>query len=407
MGPWLGVDVGGTRKRFDVALIDDHRVLELAGGLSCAEVVELAERERPTVVAIDSPRCCAQEGQTARDSERQLAKEICGIRWTPDESRVRTSAYYEWIVEGLKLYGALATLDPKLIEVFPTASWTRWLGKRTVSRSVWTTRGLTTFGLEGVPARTNQDQRDAIAAAVTAQQHERGMTEAIGEIVVPAHRRDDQGAASVAEPPRRVTGWLVEPDARWEAPLELAELGELNAQWLEGLIWGPWQCGAPIDDETLPLVPQLATMNRAGYITDFSQPGRRDPDCPQRAAVSGYCQEARAECLVTISLDSELIVIAHHDSSVGYLLPVTQCDGCGFTWLPGPGIGDVWEGIHPQTARRLAECWYMEALDPVWGRNDRLWPGVLAALLRDPQECAGALNNPDLLDHDADEPTTG
>jgi hypothetical protein len=38
----------------------------------------------------------------------------------------------------------------------------------------------------GVPERTNQDQRDAIAAAMTAQQHTRGLTQAIGEIVVPA-----------------------------------------------------------------------------------------------------------------------------------------------------------------------------------------------------------------------------
>jgi hypothetical protein len=41
------------------------------------------------------------------------------------------------------------------------------------------------LGLEDVPARTNQDQRDAIAAAVTARQYAHGMTEAMGEIVVP------------------------------------------------------------------------------------------------------------------------------------------------------------------------------------------------------------------------------
>jgi hypothetical protein len=45
---------------------------------------------------------------------------------------------------------------------------------------------LANLDLAGVPRRTNQDQRDAIAAAVTARQHTQGLTEAIGEIIVPA-----------------------------------------------------------------------------------------------------------------------------------------------------------------------------------------------------------------------------
>jgi len=47
---------------------------------------------------------------------------------------------------------------------------------------------LTALGLENVPARTNLDQRDANAAAMTARQHSRALTETIGEIVVPAGR---------------------------------------------------------------------------------------------------------------------------------------------------------------------------------------------------------------------------
>ena len=40
----------------------------------------------------------------------------------------------------------------------------------------------------GSPNATHQDQRDAIAAAVTANQHSQGETESIGEIVVPGGR---------------------------------------------------------------------------------------------------------------------------------------------------------------------------------------------------------------------------
>jgi predicted nuclease with RNAse H fold/GNAT superfamily N-acetyltransferase len=186
---WIGVDVGGRRKGFDVALIDDRRVLKLKRGLDCEQVVELAESARPTVVAIDSPCCCAPEGQTSRDGERLLARSICGIRWTPDESQVLANPYYAWIVEGLALFEALSTHEAKVIEVFPTASWTRWFGRRgSRSRSSWSQQGLATLGLAGLPSRTNQDQRDAIAAAVTARQHSRRMTETIGTIVVPAGR---------------------------------------------------------------------------------------------------------------------------------------------------------------------------------------------------------------------------
>jgi predicted nuclease with RNAse H fold len=134
-------------------------------------VLALVAEHGPAVVAIDSPCCYAPDGQTSRDRERTLNREVCGIRWTPDQGRA-DGAYYEWIREGLGLYEALAQQGGvEVIEVFPTASWTRWLGPRSRSRSDWTRDGLARLGLEGVPPRTNQDQRDAIAAAVTARQH--------------------------------------------------------------------------------------------------------------------------------------------------------------------------------------------------------------------------------------------
>lgn len=189
MASWLGVDVGGKRKGFDIALVDDRSVLALKGGLSCEAVVDFVEMSQPAVVAIDSPRCCAPKGETTRDGERQLARSICGIGWTPDGEHVHASAYYAWIVEGLALFDVLTARNVELIEVFPTASWTRWQGKRGAqTRSAWSRQGLATLGLDGIPRRTNQDQRDAIAAAVTARQHTRGATETLGEIVVPAGR---------------------------------------------------------------------------------------------------------------------------------------------------------------------------------------------------------------------------
>jgi predicted nuclease with RNAse H fold len=71
MRRWLGVDVGGERKGFDLALIDDRRLLALEGGLDHLAVVERVTATRPTVVAIDSPCCCAPEGQSTRDGEHK------------------------------------------------------------------------------------------------------------------------------------------------------------------------------------------------------------------------------------------------------------------------------------------------------------------------------------------------
>jgi predicted nuclease with RNAse H fold len=183
---WVGVDVGGKRKGFDAAVVNDRQVLALRNRLSCQQVADLVMTCQPAVVAIDGPRSCALKGQSARKGELQLARQVCRIRWTPDIEHVRANPYYAWILEGRALFGVLEGCGAEVIEVFPTASWTRWHGKRGPhTRAAWSRQALTALGLDGVPARTNQDQRDAIAAALTARQHAQGTTETIGGIVVP------------------------------------------------------------------------------------------------------------------------------------------------------------------------------------------------------------------------------
>ena len=188
MPRWAGVDVGGSRKGFDMAVVDEHGVVALEGRLDRAAVKALVKKHAPAVVAIDSPSTTAPAGQASRASERALvAAGICNIRWTPDLARVQVGDYYAWIREGLKLYGDLEELPSAVIECFPTASWTRWESRRGARRrSAWSRHVLNMLALEGVPSRTNQDQRDAIAAAVTAREYARGRTETFGgEIVVP------------------------------------------------------------------------------------------------------------------------------------------------------------------------------------------------------------------------------
>ena len=60
------------------------------------------------------------------------------------------------------------------MECFPTASWTAWLGPRAGrSRAAWTARGLEWLraqGVTGLDEVRNQDERDAVAAALTGRQ---------------------------------------------------------------------------------------------------------------------------------------------------------------------------------------------------------------------------------------------
>ena len=145
----------------------------------------MLRRHEPALVAVDSPCSVAPPGRL-REGERRLRHAVCGIRWTPDRPTLDgSSPYYEWIRLGLALYEALRRDGWEWIEVFPTASWTRWAGPRQGSRAAWTTAAVSKLGLHGLPARMSQDVRDAIAAAATARQHALGETEAFDAIVVP------------------------------------------------------------------------------------------------------------------------------------------------------------------------------------------------------------------------------
>jgi predicted nuclease with RNAse H fold len=165
---YAGVDVGGRRKGFHLAVVDERSVVLLQRCATPDDVVAALPPVR--AVAIDAPRALG-----VRPEERRLAREICRIRWTPAETG--GDPYYEWIEHGLELYELL----PDAIEVFPTASLTRWVGPRLGSRAAWSTTALAGW----LPPRSNQDERDAIAAALTAREHDEGRTESYGAIVVP------------------------------------------------------------------------------------------------------------------------------------------------------------------------------------------------------------------------------
>jgi predicted nuclease with RNAse H fold len=191
-GCWVGVDVGARRKGFHVAVSSERAIERLVNFARPLEVVELLAAHRPAVVAVDGPRSFAKPGARSRADERELAAALaCGIRFTPSEEDVRShrGAYYGWVLNGLELYGALEAASAehgwRVIECFPTASFTVLGGRRgAATRAAWSASVLAELAIEGLPAVTSQDERDAIMAAITARAYDRGRVTTFGEIVV-------------------------------------------------------------------------------------------------------------------------------------------------------------------------------------------------------------------------------
>ncbi|WP_157881130.1 DUF6919 domain-containing protein [Streptomyces griseoruber] len=70
--------------------------------------------------------------------------------------------------------------------------------------------------------------------------------------------------------------WMSWSDRRrWRSAHTVADLGELMALWLEGELrsWPGYMPGCGPDEETTHLIPSLAALNRAGFLTIASQPG--------------------------------------------------------------------------------------------------------------------------------------
>jgi predicted nuclease with RNAse H fold len=189
---WGGVDVGAA-KGFDLAVIDRGGLVAGPRRLRRApEAVRWLEEQRPGVVAVDSPAVPALDGHLSRRGERELVRaRICGIRYTPDRAALaRNTNYYAWIAHGFELFEALRSAEAeagwRVIECFPTATWSRLGGPREHrTRAEWSRQALGQQALDGLPARLSQDARDAIGAALTGRLYEEGRTEQYEEIVVP------------------------------------------------------------------------------------------------------------------------------------------------------------------------------------------------------------------------------
>jgi hypothetical protein len=175
----------------------------------------------------------------------------------------------------------------------------------------------------------------------------------------------------------------------WRQAASIPAAGELTARWLEGRSeYQPGTFAPGFDDETRLIAVELAELNRNGLFTKESQPGVIAEGHAQRAYVTGFCSVESAAALLNLSAGTELVTVAHAPGEASQAsIPVTLRDGEVVTVLgssEGPvdddQLRDWSEESSDSLALVLAESWYVEVFDPVWGRNGVLLPAVLGAL---------------------------
>lgn len=184
-------------------------------------------------------------------------------------------------------------------------------------------------------------------------------------------------------------GRLLEDRGVWRQATTLEGAGELTARWLEGgSSYQPGHFAPGFDAETGPLAAELAELNRHGLFTRESQPGILADGAAQREYVTGFCSAVTAAELLALSTRTELVTVAHSPGETSSAaIPVTIA-GTEVTTVLGSSenpveeeqIRDWAEETNDSLALLLADSWYVEILDPVWGRKGMLLPAVLQAL---------------------------
>ncbi|MBB5983975.1 DUF6919 domain-containing protein [Kribbella solani] len=203
----------------------------------------------------------------------------------------------------------------------------------------------------------------------------------------------------------------------WAAAGTFTDLCGLTARWLEGgLTEHPGGYDEP-DPETIELVPFLAGLNRAGFLTFGSQPGLVSrgydgADWRQRAAVHGFVADtAVLQALTQAAVEAGLWIVAQPPAAgphapafslLNTVLAGALSDG------PGADRGDGWVvvttrdgepctdfgGRMPASYIKLtygdwcdraavdavSTAHQVAVIDPVWGRDDLLWPTLTNAL---------------------------
>ncbi|MFH8627777.1 DUF6919 domain-containing protein [Streptomyces vietnamensis] len=179
----------------------------------------------------------------------------------------------------------------------------------------------------------------------------------------------------------------------WRDTRNIDDLGRNMALWLEGR-GTPWPgyLDTFVDDETRHLLPTLIDLNRAGFLTTNSQPGLEGRGYDgahwrQKAYLEGVI-DSRSALLGRVMRASQAagLIVIRGTRRPSCPVPFTDRNGepvAGISaGVPRNQLSRDWHGIGRQALRELRKYGArLTVVDPVWGRDDRLWP-ALAGVVR-------------------------
>lgn len=187
-------------------------------------------------------------------------------------------------------------------------------------------------------------------------------------------------------------------DAQWSQARSLEDVAALTADWLEGSVASQpgYAREAGPDEESLELVPVLAAVNRAGYLTTCSQPGH-EPTVgadgavwAQRPAVEGFIHHGSLlRELVTRGQAAGMLVVLEQSPQVELPFPPVVGGAVGVTTRDDQPY-TVFGHRHNQyredelcpaaAAADIDRAAHLTLVDPDFRDGRRLWDLLLAAV---------------------------
>ena len=170
---FAGVDVGGEKKGFHLALTDGQTILEIGAELPLDQAIAWLTERNPAVIAIDAPPQALIHGPETRAAEKALHQAGFRIQWTRRQGNGLPAP--DWMNHGAALWQALRHALPhaRLIETFPTAA-TAQLANSQIHLP------LSSLALLTPHRATLKDALDACIAADVAARAHRNQTQIYG-----------------------------------------------------------------------------------------------------------------------------------------------------------------------------------------------------------------------------------
>ena len=195
---FLGIDLTSSEaKASGCALLDSNgSLLEVVAARADSDILALADRLNPSIVAMDSPlglptgMCCLEETCPCtsvhpfkgRQCEQEMARRGIPLYFTTKRSIIKRMTY-----RAIELAGALTEKGCRVLEVYPYASKLALFGKpippKTTREGIDFLRRRLSRLIPGVDTHRDaldHDLCDALVAAYTAYLHGLGRTEAVG-----------------------------------------------------------------------------------------------------------------------------------------------------------------------------------------------------------------------------------